>query len=373
MKRHVKTCATLLVALSIFLGASGTYQAKAEENLIGFTSDLTRLYISNDDSLGVASTEFVNDEETTLFSLNGKTILLSQFAVATINTYGNVRTAPTTSSKVVARMYPGAVATAVSSEDGWTKIVSGDIEGYILSSFLEFGQKAVEYADEYYKTHYRVTSNTLKLRSAANTSSTIKAQLSKNASLTFLEDTDSTWIKVRWEGSASSVVGYVCTDYISNSYRYATPIDEAKALDKQNSYQLANIIWPLPENHNIHSWFGPRKAPIEGASTYHKGLDIGGAQGLSIVAALSGTVDKVSYNDSAGKHVIIDHGNGVKTKYQHCSKILVSVGQTVTQGETIAKVGNTGISTGPHLHFALLINDEYVDPYPYLKNVHNKK
>ena len=84
MKKHVKACATLLVAFSLFLGASGTHQAKADENLIGFTSDFARLYINSDDKLGVASTEFVNDETTTLFSIDGKPQLLSQFAVAAI-------------------------------------------------------------------------------------------------------------------------------------------------------------------------------------------------------------------------------------------------------------------------------------------------
>ncbi len=370
MRKHVKACATLLVAFSLFLGASGTYQAKADENLIGFTSDFARLYINSDDQLGVASTEFVNDESTTLFNVDGKTYLLSQFAVAAINSYANVRVSPSTSGDIVGRMYPGAIATAVSSENGWTKIVSGDIEGYILSDFLQFGQDAVDYSDKYYETHYRVVSSTLNLRAEPNTNSTIKAQLFTNASLVLLEKVNSGWFKVRWEGTASSVTGYVSTDYISNSHRYAVTLEEAENFEKQNSYQLANIIWPLPADHKIHSYFGPRKAPKAGASTYHRGLDIGGAYGLNIVAALSGTVETVSYDGSSGHYVTINHGGGVKTKYLHCSKTLVYVGQKVTQGETIAKVGDSGVATGPHLHFSLVINGSFVDPYPYLKSVH---
>ncbi len=370
MKKHVKACATLLVAFSLFLGASGTYQAKADENLIGFTSDFARLYINSDDKLGVASTEFVNDETTTLFSIDGKPQLLSQFAVAAINSYANVRTTPSTAGDIVGRMYPGAVATAISSENGWTKIISGNVEGYILSDFLKFGQDGVDYAEEYYKTHYRVVSNTLNLRAEPNTNSTIKAQLFTNASLVLLEKTSDSWFKIRWEGTASSVTGYVSTDYISNDHRTAVTLEEAKNFENQNSYQLANIIWPLPGDHTIHSYFGPRKAPTAGASTYHKGLDIGGAYGLNIVAALSGTVETVSYDGSSGHYVTIDHGNGVKTKYLHCSKTLVYVGQKVTQGETIAKVGDSGVATGPHLHFSLVINGSFVDPYPYLKSVH---
>ncbi len=370
MKKHVKACATLLVAFSLFFGASGTYQAKADENLIGLTSDFARLYINSDDKLGVASTEFISDETTTLFSIDGKPQLLSQVAIAAINSYANVRTTPSTDGIIIGRMYPGAVATAVSSENGWTKIVSGNVEGYILSDFLKFGQDAVDYADEYYKTHYRVVSNTLNLRAEPNTSSTIKAQLLKNASLVLLEKTSDSWFKIRWEGTASSVTGYVSTDYISNDYRTAVTLEEAKDFENQNSYQLANIIWPLPGDHTIHSYFGPRKAPTAGASTYHRGLDIGGAYGLSIVAALSGTVETVSYDGSSGHYVVINHGGGVKTKYLHCSKTLVYVGQKVTQGETIAKVGDSGVATGPHLHFSLVINGSFVDPYPYLKNVH---
>lgn len=372
MRKHVKACATLLVAFSLFLGASGTYQAKADENLIGFTSDFARLYINSDDQLGVASTEFVNDESTTLFNVDGKTYLLSQFAVAAINSYANVRVTPSTSGDIVGRMYPGAIATAVSSENGWTKIVSGDIEGYILSDFLKFGQDAVDYSDEYYETHYRVVSNTLNLRAEPNTNSTIKAQLFTNANLVLLEKVNSGWFKVRWEGTASSVTGYVSTDYISNAHRYAVTLEEAENFEKQNSYQLSNIIWPLPGDRKIHSYFGPRKAPKAGASTYHKGLDIGGAYGLNIVAALSGTVETVSYDGSSGHYVTINHGGGVKTKYLHCSKTLVYVGQSVTQGETIAKVGDSGVATGPHLHFSVVVNGSYVDPYQYLKNVQYK-
>ena len=372
MRKHVKACATLLVAFSLFLGASGTYQAKADENLIGFTSDFARLYINSDDKLGVASTEFVNDESTTLFSIDGKTYLLSQFAVAAINSYANIRVSPSTNGTVIGRMYPGAIATAVSSENGWTKVVSGNIEGYILSDFLKFGQDAVDYADDYYETHYRVVSNTLNLRSEPNTNSNIKAQLLTNASLVLLEKVNSGWFKVRWEGTASSVTGYVSTDYISNTHRYAVTLEEAENFEKQNSYQLSNIIWPLPGDRKIHSYFGARTAPTAGASSYHKGLDIGGAYGLNIVAALSGTVETVSYDSSSGNYVTINHGGGVKTKYLHCSKTLVYVGQSVTQGETIAKVGNTGVSTGPHLHFSIMINGTHVDPYQYLKNVQYK-
>ncbi len=129
---------------------------------------------------------------------------------------------------------------------------------------------------------------------------------------------------------------------------------------------INNMMWPLPGDGNVYSKFGYRIAPTKGASTYHRGVDIGGAQGASIVASLAGTVEDVGYNVTAGNYVNINHGNGVVTRYLHCSKILVSVGDHVDQGEVISLVGSTGVSTGPHLHFSLIINGNYVDPLLYI-------
>lgn len=126
------------------------------------------------------------------------------------------------------------------------------------------------------------------------------------------------------------------------------------------------MIWPLPGDGRIFTYFGNRKAPIAGASTYHRGLDIGGEMGASIVASLSGTVEIAQYSSSSGNFIIINHGNGLRTAYCHCSKLLVSVGQYVKQGEVIALVGSTGISTGPHLHFGVSIDNVYVDPLNYI-------
>lgn len=126
------------------------------------------------------------------------------------------------------------------------------------------------------------------------------------------------------------------------------------------------MIWPLPGDGRIFAYFGNRVAPTAGASTYHRGLDIGGEMGASIVASLSGTVEIAQYSSSSGNFIIINHGNGLRTAYCHCSKLLVSVGQYVKQGEVIALVGSTGISTGPHLHFGVSIDNVYVDPLNYI-------
>ncbi len=129
---------------------------------------------------------------------------------------------------------------------------------------------------------------------------------------------------------------------------------------------INKMIWPLPGDGRVYSKFGPRKAPIAGASTYHKGVDIGGEYGAQIVAVLAGTVSKVAYSWDGGNHVIIDHGNGLQTKYLHCSKTLVQTGDFVMQGEVVGLVGSTGVSTGPHLHFGVLINGTHVDPLKYI-------
>lgn len=126
------------------------------------------------------------------------------------------------------------------------------------------------------------------------------------------------------------------------------------------------FIWPVPASSRITSTFGNRNQPTAGASTYHKGIDIGASTGTKIVAAASGTVVTAAYSVSAGNYIMLSHGDGLYTVYMHCSKLLVSVGQTVSRGENIALVGSTGVSTGPHLHFGVNINGEYVDPLKYV-------
>lgn len=114
------------------------------------------------------------------------------------------------------------------------------------------------------------------------------------------------------------------------------------------------------------SGFGKRSAPTAGASTYHKGQDWATPVGTTVVASCGGTVVKAGWGSGYGYVIYIDHPDGRQTRYAHLSKILVKVGQTVTQGEKIALSGNTGISSGPHLHFEILINGSQVDPLKYL-------
>ncbi len=126
------------------------------------------------------------------------------------------------------------------------------------------------------------------------------------------------------------------------------------------------LIWPCPASSRITSTFGSRESPTEGASSYHKGIDIGAATGSKVIAAASGEVVIATYSASAGNYVMISHGSGVYTVYMHMSSIAVSEGQEVSQGQTIGAVGSTGYSTGSHLHFGVRKNGSYVDPMSYV-------
>lgn len=117
----------------------------------------------------------------------------------------------------------------------------------------------------------------------------------------------------------------------------------------------------------LGSEYGYRKAPTEGASTFHEGNDIPAPMGTPVVAYKSGTVSFVGDSGSGGNMVQIDHPDGTKSVYLHLQdgSFQVSPGQTVSQGQQIANVGGTGISTGPHLDFRIMVNGKYVDPQSY--------
>ncbi len=127
-----------------------------------------------------------------------------------------------------------------------------------------------------------------------------------------------------------------------------------------------SFMWPATQGSSVSSYFGPRTSPTPGASTYHKGIDIPCPAGSDIVASAAGTVVISQYSSSAGYYIMIDHGNGISTVYMHNSQLLVSVGQSVEQGQVIAKAGSTGYSTNPHCHFGIMINGTYVNPLDYL-------
>ncbi len=171
--------------------------------------------------------------------------------------------------------------------------------------------------------------------------------------------------------------------YIDGEISYTTVISEKTVKKPVNKIVLIGTktytssssgwTWPTRGAYRISSPYGYRSASISGWS-FHGGIDIvvGGqsSSGIPVVAAASGTVEKVQKSYSGYGHmVLINHGNGIKTRYAHMQpgSLNVYVGQKVSKGQQIGKIGSTGNSTGPHLHFEVLVNGSKVDPQKYVK------
>lgn len=131
-------------------------------------------------------------------------------------------------------------------------------------------------------------------------------------------------------------------------------------------YYVIEYDYITPLNGNITSSFGYRNHPVSGKKSFHYGVDIGGSVGDKIAAFSSGTVELTGYNATYGNYLFLRHKDGIITFYGHCSKILVEKGQLVRMGDYIAKVGSTGLSTGPHLHFEIHNGDVILDPLHYV-------
>ncbi len=153
---------------------------------------------------------------------------------------------------------------------------------------------------------------------------------------------------------------------------------EAKALesklkqmvDASSPYVGGVFIWPVPSSHYITSYAGYRIHPVYKVWKYHSGMDIAAAGGADILCMGDGKVilsQAQPWYGGYGQCIMVDHGGGVVSLYAHCSKLLVSVGQTVKQGQVIAKVGTTGTSTGNHLHVEVRENGTIVDPLNYIQ------
>jgi murein DD-endopeptidase MepM/ murein hydrolase activator NlpD len=141
---------------------------------------------------------------------------------------------------------------------------------------------------------------------------------------------------------------------------------EIKKIMSKNKYSGGIMRWPSPSCTIITSPYGMRFHPILKKNELHTGIDIGARMGASTIAAASGIVIVAGWKTGYGNTIIIDHGGGVATLYGHSSRLLVSVGDRVKAGQTIAKVGSTGWSTGPHLHFEVRINGSPVNPLKYV-------
>ena len=116
----------------------------------------------------------------------------------------------------------------------------------------------------------------------------------------------------------------------------------------------------------ISSYFGERADPFDGLEAFHKGVDFAGSAGSPVTAVAAGVVTWAGVRTGYGKLVEINHGDGFTTRYAHNERTLVTVGQTVKRGESVALMGSTGRSTGPHVHFEVLCNGRQVDPLSFI-------
>ena len=164
------------------------------------------------------------------------------------------------------------------------------------------------------------------------------------------------------------------------AYYAALSKEEAEriaALNRQNNNKGSNSnssgatntggwLYPLPYQCQVTDSYGYRTHPLTGKYSWHNGVDFGAAAGTAILATKSGTVTTAAYSAAWGYYVVINHGDGYSSLYAHQPSCSVSVGDYVTQGQTIGYVGSTGWSTGPHLHFTIYYNGADVNPFNYI-------
>lgn len=164
-------------------------------------------------------------------------------------------------------------------------------------------------------------------------------------------------------------------DKVAYEKEYDSLNDYAKEIESKivklqvntGEYSGGKMEWPVPVYKRISDVYGYRIHPVLKIKKLHSGMDISANAGERVVAAEAGIVIHSGTLGGYGKTIMIDHGSGIVTLYGHNSSLVVSKGQEVKRGDTIAKIGSTGISTGPHCHFEVRKNGVYQDPMPWLK------
>ncbi len=142
-------------------------------------------------------------------------------------------------------------------------------------------------------------------------------------------------------------------------------LGEAATTDEWAAMASAPTLWPI--EGKVTSSFGEREDPFNGEGAFHQGIDISAPVGTPIHAPANGTVLTAGFGNGYGREVVIDHGHGVHTVYGHLSGFSVVPGQQVTRGDVIGFVGDSGHSTGAHLHYEVRLNDQPVNPHKYLR------
>ncbi|MBW2701504.1 MAG: M23 family metallopeptidase [Deltaproteobacteria bacterium] len=166
--------------------------------------------------------------------------------------------------------------------------------------------------------------------------------------------------------AAVGLMGKRLEELVSEAERREGSINELEVYLRGQKVRLASTpsIWPT--RGWLTSGFGTRLDPYTGKRTMHSGIDIANQQGVSIMAPARGTVTFAGSSGGFGKVIVVDHGFGMRTRYAHLSEIAVQVGDRVKRGDQIAKLGNTGRSTGPHLHYEVEVNGICENPMNYI-------
>ncbi len=196
-----------------------------------------------------------------------------------------------------------------------------------------------------------------------NQGDTVAKASMQNGDLSVLFNTDSTASGTLKESADIRSLA----SYLDNAVQ---PIEQiGKMLESQNTlFSDIPSIWPVQHpNAHISMAFGPTIHPITGQWYIHKGIDFSTwRSGDPILATANGQIVTVGYNTSFGNYVIIKHKHGIYTRYAHMSTIRVRKGQFVSQRDVIGTIGNTGVTTGPHLHYEVHIGSDVVDPVKYI-------
>lgn len=172
------------------------------------------------------------------------------------------------------------------------------------------------------------------------------------------------------EEAVGEVISSTMTDFTSLDYEMKQLFDglsaaKAKVLEQQHTIRITPSLWPT-KSRRISSGFGFRKDPFTFRGSFHSGIDIAGDLNDPVYVTADGKVIYTGWDQSHGNNIIVNHTNGLKTRYMHLNKIVVEEGDAVEKGEKIGLVGSTGRSTGPHLHYEVIKNGESIDPAPYM-------
>jgi murein DD-endopeptidase MepM/ murein hydrolase activator NlpD len=154
---------------------------------------------------------------------------------------------------------------------------------------------------------------------------------------------------------------------LDRAQRLATSFDEVSDSLEVNSARLASLPSIMPTSGWLTSEFSKgRRHPVLHVTRPHEGIDVAAPMGTPIVAPAAGVIRRVANERGYGLIVEIEHGNGIMTRFAHTSRVVVKAGDRVTRGNHVANVGNSGLSTGPHLHYEIHVNGKVVDPLTYV-------